>query len=177
MYGKKLSKASQELLWTDADQNDSFSNSSYLFPIQRILQNEVMIARTEANSILDLEWFNVGHLLLVGSNSGTFFGKTTALRGDAVIDCLVRWVQWAPAVYHSPSLDRSCLHAWTQLTYLFSLLPVQSSPFYFAMSRIFYFAQCPNRQGVRIISEWSSYMTRVDHNMMKNDLCLISAIL
>ena len=51
---KKLSKASQEWLWTDADQNDWLSDSSYLFPIQRILQNEVMIARTEANSLLDL---------------------------------------------------------------------------------------------------------------------------
>ena len=54
MYRQKLSKASQEWRWTDADQNDSFSDSSYLFPIQRILQNEVMIARSEANSILDL---------------------------------------------------------------------------------------------------------------------------
>ena len=39
MFRKQLSKASQEWLWTDADQNDSFSDSSYLFPIQRILQN------------------------------------------------------------------------------------------------------------------------------------------
>ena len=54
MYRKKLSKVSQEWLWTDVDQKDSFSDSSYLFPIQRIFQNEVLIARTEANSILDL---------------------------------------------------------------------------------------------------------------------------
>ena len=39
MYRKKLSKASQEWLWTDADQNDSFSDSSFLLPIQPILQN------------------------------------------------------------------------------------------------------------------------------------------
>ena len=54
MDRKKLSKASQEWLWTDVDQNDSFSDPSYLFFIQRILQNEVMIAKIEANSILDL---------------------------------------------------------------------------------------------------------------------------
>ena len=39
---------------TDADQNDSFSDSFYLFPIQRILQNEFLTAGTEADSILDL---------------------------------------------------------------------------------------------------------------------------
>ena len=39
MYRKKIFKASQELAWTDANQNDSFSDSSYLFPIQRILPN------------------------------------------------------------------------------------------------------------------------------------------
>ena len=54
MCRKKSSKASQEWLWTDADQNDPSSDSSYLFPIQRILQNWVLIVRTEANSILDL---------------------------------------------------------------------------------------------------------------------------
>ena len=55
MYREELSKASQEWLWTDADQNDSFSDSSYLFHVQHILQNEVIIVRTEANSIIDLE--------------------------------------------------------------------------------------------------------------------------
>ena len=54
MCRKKLSKASQEWLWNDADQNDSLSDSSYLFPVQRILQNWVMIARTKVNLILDL---------------------------------------------------------------------------------------------------------------------------
>ena len=34
MSRKKLSKASEEWLWTDADKHDSFSDSSYLFPIQ-----------------------------------------------------------------------------------------------------------------------------------------------
>ena len=51
---KKLSKASQEWLGTEADLNDSFSDSAYWFPIQRILQKEVMIVRAEANSIHDL---------------------------------------------------------------------------------------------------------------------------
>ena len=54
MYRKEFSKASQEWLWAEADQNDSGSDSSYLFPIQRILQNEVMIGRTEIYSGLDL---------------------------------------------------------------------------------------------------------------------------
>ena len=39
MCRKKLSKASQEWLWTDADQNDLFSDSSYLSPIQPIIWN------------------------------------------------------------------------------------------------------------------------------------------
>ena len=54
MYRKKSSKASQEWLWTDADQNDSFSVFSYLSPMQLILQSYVLMARTEANSVLDL---------------------------------------------------------------------------------------------------------------------------
>ena len=54
MCRKKFSKASQEWFWNDADQNDWLRDSSYLFPVQRSLQNEVMIARTAANSILDL---------------------------------------------------------------------------------------------------------------------------
>ena len=53
MWREKLLKASQEWLWTDADQNDSFSDASYLFPVQQIFQNQVMIARTAANSVLD----------------------------------------------------------------------------------------------------------------------------
>ena len=54
LYRKKLSKTSREWLGIDAKPNDSLSDSSYLFLIQRILQNEVIIARTKANSILDL---------------------------------------------------------------------------------------------------------------------------
>ena len=115
MYRKKFRR--EVRFWTDKDQNDSFSDSSYLFPIQRILQNEVMIVRNEANSILDLGWFNEGYPLLVGSNSGTFFSSTIASRDDTVIDCLIKWVQLAPAVDHGPALNRPCLRAWTQLTY------------------------------------------------------------
>ena len=91
MYGKKCSKASQELLWSDADQNDSFLDSSFLFPIQRILQNWVMIAKTEADSILDLGKFSEWYLPLVEFDSGTFFGKIVALRDDSNIDCLIKW--------------------------------------------------------------------------------------
>ena len=29
---------------------------------------------------------------------GNVFGRTIALRDDAVIDCLIKWVLWAPAV-------------------------------------------------------------------------------
>ena len=43
-------------LWKEPDQHDSFSDSSYLFPIQRVLQNQVITARTEANSILPRSW-------------------------------------------------------------------------------------------------------------------------
>ena len=107
MYRKKLSKASQEWLWTEADQNDSFSDSSYKFPIQRILQNEVMTARTQANSILDFG--NFGCLVVVGSNSETCLERTITLHYDAVIDCLIKWVQLAPAFDHSPALNRSSL--------------------------------------------------------------------
>ena len=116
MYRKELSKASQEWRWNDADQNDLFSDSSYLFPIQCILQNWVMIAR--ADSILDLGRFNEGYLLLVGSSTVTFFRRTIALHDDAIIDCLIKWVQSAPAVDHSPALNHPGLPAGTQLAYL-----------------------------------------------------------
>ena len=54
MFRKKFSKASEEWLWNrPKDQNDSFSDSSYLFPIQVILENWNMMARTQANPILD----------------------------------------------------------------------------------------------------------------------------
>ena len=61
-------------------------------------------------------------------------------------DCLVKWVRLAPAVDHSPDLNRPCLRAWTQLTYFlsFSTISVFSLPF--VMSRMFYLAQCPKRQ-------------------------------
>ena len=147
MYRKEFSKASQEWLWTDADQNDSFSDSSYLFPIQPILQKEVMIARTEANSILYLGWFNEGHLLLIGSNSEMFFGRTIALPDDAVIDYLIKWVQLAPAVDHSPALNRPCLRTWTQMSYFLSLSTSSVFPLHFAMSRTFYSVQRAKRQG------------------------------
>ena len=124
-----------------------FSDSSYLFPIQRILQNEVMTARFEANSILDLGWFNEEHLLLVGFNSVTFIGRTIAWRDEAVIDCLIKWVQLASAVDHSPALNRSCLRAWTQLAYFLSFSTNSVFLLHFGMSRIFYFTQCLKRQG------------------------------
>ena len=118
MYRKTFSKASQEWLWTDADQNDSFSDSSYLPPIQRILQNEVMIARTMANTILDLEWFNEGYLLLVGTNSVTFLvGYCFDWMMQSLIDWLNEFIQSTSALDHRPALNRPCLHAWTQLTY------------------------------------------------------------
>ena len=53
MYKRKFLEGKSGMALA-ADQNDSFSDSSYLFPIQRILQNQAMIATTEANSILDL---------------------------------------------------------------------------------------------------------------------------
>ena len=46
-----------------------------------------MIARTEANSIFNLWSFNEGYLLLVGSNSGTSFGRTIAFTRECT-----RWL-------------------------------------------------------------------------------------
>ena len=145
MFRKELSKASEEWLWNDADQNDSFSDSSYLFPIQRIIQNEAMIARTETNSIHDLGQINEGYLLLTGSNSGKFLDRTIDLRDDATIDWLIKWVQLAAAFDHGPALNCPCLCAWTQLTYFLSFSTISVFPLHFAMSRIFYFAQRPKR--------------------------------
>ena len=53
----------------------------------------------------------------------------------------------ALAVYHNPALNRPCLRAWTQLTYFLSLSTSSVFPSHFAMSRIFYLAQCPKHQG------------------------------
>ena len=68
---------------------------------------------------------NREYLLLVGSNSVTFFGRTIALPDEAVIDWLIKRAQLTPAVGHSPAA--SVLgHSWPT----FSLsLPVQSSLF------------------------------------------------
>ena len=94
-----------------------------------------------------LEQFNEGYLPLEWSNTVTFFGRTIVLRDDAVIDCLIKWVQWPPAVDHSPALNRLCLRAWTQLTYFHSFSASSVFPLHFAMSRISYFIQCPKRHG------------------------------
>ena len=63
---------------------------------------------------------------------GNFFGRTIALRNKGVIDWLIEWVQLAPAVDHSPVLNRPCLRAWTQLTYFFffSQFSLPSSLYY-----------------------------------------------
>ena len=118
-----------EWLCNDADQNELFLVYFYPFLIQLLLQNKVMIAKTEAYSILGLEYFNEGYLLMVGPKSVTFFGRTIAVRDDAVIDCLIKWVQLAPAIDHSQpwTAPVSVLeYSWPT----FSLfLPVQSSLF------------------------------------------------
>ena len=131
----------------------------YLFPIQRIPQNYIMIARTEANPILDLGWFNEEYLPLVGSDSGTFFGRTIA---DASIDCLIRWVQLASAVYHSPALNRPSLRAWTQLTYFLSFSSFQFSlSFSLGYEQNFLFLPVSKTpKGVWIISVWPLYSSR-----------------
>ena len=120
-------------------------------------QNEVMIAKTEANSLLDLGWFNEGYLLLTGLDSETFFGRTIVLRDDAVIDCLIKGVQLASDVDHSSALNRPCLRAWTQLTYFLSFSTSSLFRLHCAMSRIFISASVQNAKGVSIISEWPSY--------------------
>ena len=168
MYRKKLSKASQELLWSDADRNDSFSDSSYPFPS---LQNWIVIARTGACPFLDLEKFNEGCLLLVGSNSVTFFGRIIALPDDAIMDWLIKWTHLAPAVDRSPALNRLCLRAWTQLTYFLSFSTSSVFPLHFAMSRIFISSSVQNAKGVSIISEWPSYFRHyVNYRNRKLDL-------
>ena len=97
-----------------------------------------MIARTEANLILNLGKLNEGYLVLVGSDSVTCFGRTVALRDDAVIDCLIKWIQLTAAFDHSPALNRPCLRAWTQLNYFLSFSASSAFPFQLAMSRTFY---------------------------------------
>ena len=151
---KSFSKTSQKSHWNDASQKGSFSNYAYLFP------NSVFFkinSHWSEPRLLQSTIFNKemkGYLTLLWSNSGTFFDTTIALRGDAAIDCLIKWVQLTTAVDHSPALNCPCLRVWTQLTYFlsFSTSSVFSLPF--AMSGIFYFSQCPKRKGVgSIISE------------------------
>ena len=146
MYRKQLSKANQEWLWTDTDQNDSFSDSSYLFPVQRILQNEVMIARTEANwiSILGNQikdicywWDVIRKVFFVG------------LLLYVITQPLIAWLNecgWHQlSTIAQPWTAR--LRAWTQLTYFLSFSTTSVFPLHFALNRIFHFAQCPKRQG------------------------------
>ena len=121
MYRKNFSKASEEWLWTDADQNDSFSDSSYLFPVLCILQMKLWQPelRLTQSSILGNSmkhiccWYDPIQV--------SFFGKTIALHDNAVIDCLIYMgTVGTNAVDHSPALNRPCLRAWTQLTYFLS---------------------------------------------------------
>ena len=138
MNKRTFLKASQELLWTDVDQNVSFSDSSCLFPTQHIFQNWATITRTKANSILNLGWFNQGYLLLVDSNSVTFFDLTNGLRHSSVIDCFIKWVQLTSACDHSPALNHTPVsvlgHSWPTSS-LF--LPDQYSLFTFLRAEFF----------------------------------------
>ena len=147
MYRKTFSKASQEWLGSDADQNDSFSDSSYLFPIQCILQNEVMIARTElvqssilGNSMKDIcyWWDPIRESFLEG------------ILLYLMMQSLIVWLNGLP--WH---LLSTIAQPWTapvsvlgQSWPTFSLFFTSSVfPFHFAISRTFYFAQCPKHQG------------------------------
>ena len=177
MYRKEFSKVSQDLRWSDADQNDSFSDSSYLFPVQRILQNWAMIARTEANSILDVGLLNEKYPLLVGSSSGTFFGKTNAL---GVMQWLIAWLNncswhllltiaqfWAAPVFVLG-------HSWPA----FSLfLPVQSFLFSLLSTEFFISPSVQNAEGGgSIISQWPSYVLS-NESVLKNHCAAASASL
>ena len=86
------------------------------------------------------------YLPLVGSNSVTFLGRTIALRYDLVIDCLIKWVQLAPACDHSPSPEpplSPCLDTADLLSLFFYQFNLPSS---LCFEQNFYFAQCPKRQ-------------------------------
>ena len=112
-----------------------------------------MMATTEANSILDHGSFNERYLLLLGSNPVTLFDKTTALRDDAVIDCLIKWVQYSPEPFLSPCMDTADL--FSLFLYQFSL------PSSLCYEQIFSFrlvSKTPKGGGGSIMSEWLSYL-------------------
>ena len=116
---------------------------------------KAIIARTEANSILNL-WVIQWRISAIGriQFENGFFGRTIALRHAAVIDCLIKWM--LSTIAQPWTAPVSVLgHRWPT----FSLFPPGQSPlFAFAMSRIFYLVQCSKRQGgVSIISEWPLY--------------------
>ena len=80
----------------------------------------------------------------------TFIDRTVVLRDDAIIDCLIRWVQLT--TWHQLSTTDK---PWTAPVYVlghswptFSLtLPVQSALFTLLWAEFLYFAQCPKHQG------------------------------
>ena len=77
----------------------------------------------------------------------SYFTRTVAsLPDDAIIDCLIKWVQLAPAV----DRNRPCLRAWTQLTYFLSFfLPIQSFLFTSVWAKFFISSSVQNaKEGV-----------------------------
>ena len=142
----------------NADQNDCCSDFSYLFPCTapfkiKLRQTELRFIRSSilCNSMKIIQyWYDP-------IRKG-FFVRLLVYALIAVIDWLIKWVQSAPAVDHSPVLKGPCLRAWTQLTYFLSFFISSVFPLHFAMSRIFCVIQCPKSQGEGLINfPWPSY--------------------
>ena len=159
MYRKKFSKASQEWLWTRC------TSKWLIFRLFLLVPYTAYPSKSSRDS-QNWGWFNPRsqvineeYLVMVGAVPVTFLGRLLFLHEDAVIDWLIKCVQLAAAVDHSPALNRPCLPAWTQLTYFLFFSTSSVFPLHLAMSRIFYFAPVSKTpRGVSIISEWPSDM-------------------
>ena len=98
------------------------------------------------NVLCNVYWYvlctDVGYLVLVGSGSVTFL---VGLLLHVMKHSLIAWLNeysW----HQLSTIAQSCLRAWTQLTYFLSFFTISLFPLHFAMSEIFYFAQCPKRR-------------------------------
>ena len=81
---------------------------------------------------------------MVGGDSGTIL-VGVLLYG--MVQSLIAWLNGRSWHRLSTIAPAPCLRAWTQLTYFFSFSTSSVSPLHFALSSIFYFAQCPQCQG------------------------------
>ena len=106
IHRKKFWKTTQKSHWNVACQDDWLSNSSYLCPYG-VFFKKLILARTDAPWINNHGWLNEGYLILLWSDSGTFFGRPLYYVTMLSLIVWFKWIQSTPVLDHCPALN-SC---------------------------------------------------------------------